>query len=545
MCLWTIQAQDPDTLSSSNDTSTEQIESSIRVLSQEILDDQGPTESRESRAILYEKLGQYEKAITDYTFLVEEHSDEEILWYRLGYCQYKIGNYSEALKSLNHATALNPQYLPAYHIKIQALLHLNKVDQALKVSDSTLMIGETAMNYFLQGQVNERMNARQKAEWAYAKATRIDKGFIDAYIAASNLAVEMNKAEEALAAADGALAINPDSEEALLARSRGFAMLKHFDDAIDDISYVIKLNPENAMAYYWRGTYYQGDNKPQDAIKDFDRSLTLNPDYWQALAGKAECSAKIGDKKSALADYEKLLANAHLYSEKETITQLANRQIFELNRETHAPQLILTGPMPENFSIQLPENQKTIILKGIVIDESPIGSFTINGKKVSLTKAGNEFHFETEVATDTTQYLNIAVADVYDNTDKLTYRLVRNEISAPEIALYTPKATDSGVVTVIAGSNTLYIEGKITDDSAIASITIDGKPVDFDQDTSNPVFSSIIDIGNKDAFEIKVTDLYGNTTERTFFFDKIDSATANQTDTGEVTQKPAVENASH
>ncbi|MDR1666386.1 MAG: tetratricopeptide repeat protein [Bacteroidales bacterium] len=517
-------AQDIDNVIHQADSLSEQPEKALALLNAAIAAHPDSEELLKVRAEVYSHLKQYGKAAEDYRKITVLSDEDETIWYKLGYHLYENRQYEEAISSVDKAIRLNRQYLPAYHIKIKSLLQLNQPEAALTTSNATLQIGETAMNYFLQGEVNNRLNARQQAEWAYTKATRLDRGFIEAFIALSNLSAGMNKTEETLVNADAALAINPDSEEAMIARSRGYALLKQFKDAIDDASYVLEKNPDNLQAHYRRGTYYLEINKNQEALKDFEWVMKASPSFWQALAGRADSYAGMGNKKAALEDYQQLLSDAAKYPDREAVTQLAHQRIFELNRENRAPQLTMEGISNDNFDLPVPDNAKTITLKGKITDESPIGKFRINQKDVSLTPlddGGFEFADEVNLEGDISE-IRLEVADVYDNVHKLAYHIVKTETVKPEITLFTPKPDDKGQVTISAESeNNLYIEGKITDESHIADIIVDGNAVDFDHENPNPTFSAVVDISDKTRFTIKATDRYGNTTEQVFFIERI------------------------
>ena len=526
ICAFVVQAQGIDAILHTADSLSSQPEKAVEILNQALAANPDSEELLKVRAEAYENLKQYDKSVADYTQLIQLDDDDENIWYLLGRNQYKNGQLPDALKSLNHATKLNPKFLPALHTKIQTLLLLNQYDAALKVSDSTLHIGETAMNYFLQGEVYNRLKSWQKAEWAYTKATKIDKGYIVAYIALADIFANTNKARETLEAAESALGIDPDSKEALVARSRGFALSKNYTDAIDDVSYVIKLDPNQVDALYWRGVYYRDTNKPQEAIRDFEQALKLQPSNWQAIAGRSDAYAKAGDKQTALEGYQKLLSIAADYPEKDAIVQLVDQQIFELNRETRAPTLVLAGSNPESFNIQVPDNQQSITIKGVISDESPIKALVVNGQQVPVTSVSGDFEFAAVVNLENVQEIQIEVSDVYNNVNKAVYQLVRNETEKPQIVLFTPKSSENGVIMLPADNESiLYIEGKVTDGSAIVSIVVDGKEVDFDHDDTNPAFSAIVDINNKTRFSIAATDRFNNTTEQIYTLEKLAAAT--------------------
>ena len=542
ICSVVARAQGVDAILHTADSLNAHPEIAVEIINRALAENPDSEELLKVRADAYEALKQYDKAVADYRRLTEMDPDEESFWYLLGRNQYLNGQLTDALKSLDRATQLNPRYLPAFHTKTQVLLDLHQDEDASKVIGTALNIGETAMTYFLQGEVYRRLKSWQKAEWAYQSATNIDKGFIAAYIAWAEITANTNKARETIEAAEAALGIDPDSQEALIARSRGSALMKNYTDAIDDVSEAIKLNPDNITAYYWRGIYYRDTNKAKEAIRDFEMVLKFQPDNWEAIAGRADAFAKTGDKNTALEGYQKLLAIASNFPEKESIIQLANRQIFELSREDRAPTLTLIDPKPEDFNIKVPNDRPSITITGKITDESPIKSLTVNGQNVPVTPVDSDYEFAVVMNLENVQEIQIEASDVYDNTAKVDYRLVKTETGKPKIELFTPKPSEIGVITLADHSATLYVEGKVTDESAIVSIVVDGKAVDFDQDGGNPVFSAIVDINNKTRFQITATDLFGNTTEQTYTIEKLAAAT---TGTNAPEEIPTVEPASH
>ena len=429
ICAVVAQAQDVDAVLSIADSLASQPGIALETLNRALADHPDSEELLKVRAEVYENLKQYDKAVADYRHLTQIEPDEENFWYLLGRNQYHNRQFQDALKSLHHATRLNSKYLPAYHTKIQALLALNQNDAALRVSDSILNnIGETATTWFLQGEVYSKLKSWQRAEWAYNSAVKIDRGYIDAYIAIATINANANKARETLIAAASALDANPDSKEALIARSRGFALLKNYNEAIEDMNYVLSLDPDNIEAHYRRGTYYKDSNKPQEAIRDFELTLKLQPDYWQAIAGRADLYATTGNKNTAMEGYRKLLDIAAEHPEKDVILQYANQQIFELNRENQPPAIELTEPgHDENFVIQLPDDQPSVAIKGKITDENYIKSLTINGINTPVTPVGNVFEFAAVVNLENVEEIVIEVADVYDNAAKTVYRVERME----------------------------------------------------------------------------------------------------------------------
>ena len=425
VCAKIAQAQDVDAVLYDVDSLSDNPEMALEILNRAFEENPDSEELLKIRADAYEILKLYDKAVADYSRLVQSDPDDESLWYLLGRNQFMNGQLQEAMVSLNRSTNLNSKLLPAFHTKIQVLMELQQYEAALKVSDSTLNIAVTAMTYFLHGEVNRKLKKWQIAEWAYSSAVRIDKGFIEAYIAWANIAADTNKATETLEAAEAALRIDPDSKEALIARSRGFALSNDYFNAIEDVSYIIEIDPNNVDARFWRGTYYKNTNKPQDAIRDFNEVLKFQPDNWQAIAGRADSYAQTGNKTVALEGYQTLLSIADNHPDKDAIIQFANLQIFELYRENNPPVLTLTEPATESLDISVTDDLKAITINGKITDESQIKSLVINGQNVPVLKIDENFEFAALVALENIEEIKIEVSDVYDNTSKVEYKIVR------------------------------------------------------------------------------------------------------------------------
>ena len=70
----------------------------------------------------------------------------------------KTGNYEEALKLLNHASGLDKRNTKVYPEKVITLIGLERYDQALKVSDTAIIIKDTPMDYYYRGIIYRKLN---------------------------------------------------------------------------------------------------------------------------------------------------------------------------------------------------------------------------------------------------------------------------------------------------------------------------------------------------------------------------------------------------
>lgn len=117
---------------------------------------------------------------------------------------------------------------------------------------------------------------------------------------------------QAIAAYDAALAVDPTSIDAYLARAALYHALGGEADiaqSLADYSQAIALDPTSAAAYYLRGGVYQyalGDL--ERAIADYSTAIELHANRVEAYDARASAYAAHGSIDAAFADYEQALA---------------------------------------------------------------------------------------------------------------------------------------------------------------------------------------------------------------------------------------------
>jgi lipoprotein NlpI len=98
-------------------------------------------------------------------------------------------------------------------------------------------------------------------------------------------ALKNRKADEALALADRAVAVDPKSAQAYFVRGVAHEMLDKHDRAVAEFSKTIELDPKAADAYQRRGSEHFKMGHITESIADFDHYLDLKPDqmpyHWQ------------------------------------------------------------------------------------------------------------------------------------------------------------------------------------------------------------------------------------------------------------------------
>ena len=111
--------------------------------------------------------------------------------------------------------------------------------------------------------------------------------------------------QDALEEIIAALAIKPDSPEALATRGNILIKLHRLDEALESFDRAIALKPDYAEALYNRGNCRQYLDRYEDAVTDYTSALALHSGYEPALTNRGNVLSKLGRFSEGLADYEK------------------------------------------------------------------------------------------------------------------------------------------------------------------------------------------------------------------------------------------------
>ena len=91
--------------------------------------------------------------------------------------------------------------------------------------------------------------------------------------------------------------------------------------------------------------------------------------------------------KGKFLDYEKMIALSPNDYKAKDMMRNATAKLFELNKESFKPEVVLMTPKPnERNSVKISSDKTDIIVKGDIIDASKIKSILINDMKADYNK---------------------------------------------------------------------------------------------------------------------------------------------------------------
>lgn len=439
----------------------------------------------------------------------------------------------EALALAEKALLVNPKNMQALQAHIRASLALNDLDRASRSADAALALKATTDTYFLHGLVRTATGDHRTAEADLDKVLEWNYLYEPAYVALAEVQLKLYEEysaptmrtrtlEKAIAKCTRALELNPASTDALYTRSKAYAMQKEYAKAIDDISRCIALERTDRAVYRQRALYYQGFGQYQNAVNDLNKVLLDAPGDIELLLLRSACREANLDLEGALRDLElaqKAMEGDGTYgvSDRKKIDESKTRiaaQVFEMNRETDSPSITVVEPYRQEDVAQVSAALAYVKVSGHVRDKSLLKSISVNGKSADfqLDEKDPQFVISIPLERDATEIIVQAV-DIYDNLSSQVLKVERSEGIAPSISITVPETSADRKVTIPAGKDELFVEGRITDASLIRLVAVNGVNASYAPDQLDPEFSIKVDIKDRDRFVVLAEDQFGNASE--------------------------------
>ena len=476
-----------------------------------------------ARGQAYEKLSKYNEAKADFEkTLVFSPKDVDAM-ISLGAICNKLGDYEAALKILNHVSAIDKRNSKVYPEKVITLYNLKKYDQALQASDTAIIIKDSPMDYYWRGLIYRSLKNDALGEKELRKSISKDKKLAEPRIELADMLISSNS-KEAMEQCNEVIKNNDRNTAAYIERSKVFKKNLDYPSAINDISKTILIDSNNPAFYFERGRCYQEFNQHSNAINDFSKTILLNsasktedPDVYYARAKSYE---EILDYDKARADYNKITFLSKYDAKAREMLELSQKRLYEINRESDPPEIAVISPVPIKDTIEIKGDKTALLISGSLKDKSKIKSFTINNENVILVEKNGESDFLANINVTGVDKITFSAKDDYDNERLVNYALKRTETNPPKIIIVAPYTTEDGQVMLDTPTPNIAIQGKISDESHIKSITVGNYTASYNPNELNPAFSATLDISNLNKFTVVAEDIYGNRQETEFVLNR-------------------------
>jgi tetratricopeptide (TPR) repeat protein len=252
--------------------------------------------------------GEWDKAIEYLRQALSTEPEAVDIYYRIGEIYRRQAKYTEALKELNQAIKLNPEFAPPYLSR--ALTNLAKDPESdveadlLKATTLDTGFGDAyialAAYYLKNNNPVAALEALNTAEFSLPDSPLIPLHRAEAYIVMGQPQLALENAEKAYSMD----VVNLD-----IYRAMGFALqdLGRYSDSQSYLEIYTVYKPTDAEALYRLGIVYQMNKDNTAAVDLFTKALELDPLLDDAYFRRATINLDMSDGKSALADFSKYL----------------------------------------------------------------------------------------------------------------------------------------------------------------------------------------------------------------------------------------------
>lgn len=196
--------------------------------------------------------------------------------------------FEQALARAEEALAIAPQAPEALHFRAASLAELDRVDEAresylsalrLAPDEPELLFGAAELLISRAGEEREDLTRGLELAARGKKLTK-KRGDSELHLEFTLLeGIALNQLGEATAALQRlgeALALAPDSVDALLERGLAYFELSRFAEARADLIKVTELSAEDAWAHHYLGLIAEREGDPKEAKRRFTRATELS-----------------------------------------------------------------------------------------------------------------------------------------------------------------------------------------------------------------------------------------------------------------------------
>lgn len=281
----------------------------IAVLTEKIASDPGNHELLFERSKLFYNKGEMMSSLTDIQKAIAMDSTKAPYYLVLADLNFAANKTRLAKEALEKCLALDPKNKEANMKIAEIYFYVRQYEKSIGFLDGVLKEDlHNAKAYFMKGMNFKEMGDTNKAISSFQTAIEQEQDYYNAYMQLG-LIFQTNGNPLAVQYYNGAIRINPKSEEAFYGRGLYFQEHNELDKAIQDYTTLSQINPKNKQAYFNLGYLHYTFLKVYDqAIKHYTLAIECDPNYAEAYYNRGLCYEALGDVAAAQNDYRKAIS---------------------------------------------------------------------------------------------------------------------------------------------------------------------------------------------------------------------------------------------
>ncbi len=147
----------------------------------------------------------------------------------------------------------------------------------------------------------------EEALAAYDQAIRLDPNYAYAYYDKGLSLYNLKRYEEALIAFDRAIRLDPNYADAYTGRGAALYELKRCEEALTILDQAIRLDPNSSYSYTGRGDTLYSLKRYEEALTAYDQAIRLDPNFVDAYIGRDGALGQLKRYEEALAAYDQAI----------------------------------------------------------------------------------------------------------------------------------------------------------------------------------------------------------------------------------------------
>jgi tetratricopeptide (TPR) repeat protein len=218
------------------------------------------------RGKAYSYIGEYDKAITDYSEAVKIKPNYAEVYYNRGKLYDETDEHAKAIKDFSMVIKLEPKHTDAHGYR--AALYRDKGEYDKAIEDFSMEIElqpEDPESYYDRGNTYGEIGEYDKAIEDYSKAVELAPKFTEAYVKRGLGYFQIGKFECAIRDYDKVLELKPKFIEVYAARGIIYLHVKKWENAKMDLTFATNLRVDIIKAFH----------KLYESVEDFEQKNNI------------------------------------------------------------------------------------------------------------------------------------------------------------------------------------------------------------------------------------------------------------------------------
>lgn len=220
---------------------------------------------------------------------------------------YGEKNYVEALKYFNKSLVHNSDKPEVWVGKGNAFRMMKLYNESLESYEEAIKVGPGYIPAWIaMSEVYVEIKDDENASLCFSEAARLDPKDKQSLYKSGYYLQKLGRFSESLSYFDRAISIDPKYAAALCSKGISLQALGNTSGALELYGNVTSSSPKYAQAYIYRGMTLESEDNYAEALGDYDEALNLSAQNWQARCGRMHCLMALGNCSEAMGIFVKL-----------------------------------------------------------------------------------------------------------------------------------------------------------------------------------------------------------------------------------------------